>query len=271
MPNFTWSTGLEGVTLPGKNGPASVYELLIARREVEYRLFLFNLARRIAELQPRSLDDALLPLPYVPQIDGVPSAFDPPLPLQDIDQSRADGPHAVTFVYATPPVPKNWPFAPSADSAIARAAKIAKAKDMDLQAIEFNPADRTVVGRVRTARERNNVVVVMVDGGLLGDDRLCDSLRQLDASFEALRENVAAVVVWNQEPDEGRLSGVLPRFGRSEFYHGAVRTPAHLDRAISTSVSGLHNRLLQSAASARAATDAPPIARSTAYTSAPQF
>jgi hypothetical protein len=271
-PDFSWNTaGLGGLLAPGLEGPASVYEMLISRRDPEYRTYVWRLARRIAELMPRSAADALPPLPHDLKIDGVRSAFEPPLPLDGIDRAKAEGPTAVTFVYSRDPAPAEWPFAPHAQSAIARAALIAKAQDMDLQAVEFDPDD-DFVDQVRTARARNTVVVILVHGARLDDDRLCAALRQFDHSFESSNDGIAILVVWNQAPDDSRVSQCLRRFRRSEFFHGAIQTPSHLDRAVLKCLSGLYNRLVeQNPRPDDAVEPLPPIARPTRYATAPQF
>jgi len=143
-------------------------------------LYALNLARRISNLIRKNTGERVLPpLPVMPDLDLIPSAFDfPEWPLPDVDDEKGTGPASITLVYPTGVPPESLPFSPPPPNAIISAAALAKSREWIFQGVGFNSLDDLVkkLAKVRWAQAKKSPVVLMLTETLLRDQKLLDRL-----------------------------------------------------------------------------------------------
>jgi hypothetical protein len=237
LPTLQW-------TLPN-GGPSQVemrglFEAIDAD-DRGWRPFVRRLAERISNLLITNVGTNSLPsLATRPLLEAIPSAFDPPsLPLRDLDLVQGRGPRAITFIY--PSGLQDWPFSPPPeDAAVIRAAAIAKASEMAIQGIEFVPTQADFAQRVAYARELNSSIILMLTGHSLHDPNVKARFAEMPL------EDVATIVVGDS--DLGFLPPERQRKLRAYgVLHSGVLTADALDKAVTTSLATLRERLSQEA------------------------
>jgi TIR domain len=147
-------------------------------------LYALRLARRISDLIRKNTGErALPPLPFVPDLDVIPSAFDfPEWPLTDIDEEKGTGPASITLVYPTGLPPEGLPFSPPPPNAIIWAAALAKSQEWIFQGVGFDSVDDLAVklAKVKWAQEKKSPVVLMLTETLLQDRELLNHFEQIE-------------------------------------------------------------------------------------------
>jgi hypothetical protein len=191
------------------------------KRHKKLEEFADQIALRVRD----AADETPLPeLKYQPKMGAVRSAFLPPaLPLAEFDSPQAPaGPSVVTFVYASALPWSHWPWAPPEDRAILHlSAAVATGKEMQVNQLTFDPGDPSFVRRLDKARDRNNIVVMLVDADSLAADALCARMREYD---QQRYSNLATVVIWNgnrQPESEKKVNEIFAGCSRhnSHFFH----------------------------------------------------
>jgi hypothetical protein len=97
---------------------------------------------------------------------AVQNAFHPPpLPLREFDsQDAAEGPNAVTFVYAASTQWNAWPWAPPEEHAVLHlAAAVATGKEMEPNQLMFDLVHGSLSTRLIPLRAKNNVVILLLE------------------------------------------------------------------------------------------------------------
>jgi hypothetical protein len=160
------------------------------------------------------------PLPHLshrPRMGAVQNAFHPPpLPLPEFDlDEAAEGPNAVTFVYAASTRWNDWPWAPPDEHAVLHlAAAVAKGKEMESNQLRFDLNKGSLINRLISLRAKNNVVILLVEASSLYQDGLAEYVRDYDRPEHS---SFAMIVIGNNNlgPQlDARLSTVLPNFAR---------------------------------------------------------
>jgi hypothetical protein len=166
-----------------------VWEVRDRKKMQEFNAIAKSVAVRVKETQKMPLP-ALSPAPV---LGGVQSAFEPPpLPPDEFDIADIAGPQCATFVYPTTPQWKQWPFVPAHDPLLYISAAVAKGRDLIPRQLTFDPAAGPLP-RLNAARERNNLLVLLLSGSHLGDPALVARLREFDREgFDV----VSTLVVW---------------------------------------------------------------------------
>jgi hypothetical protein len=147
-------------------------------------LYALNLASRISNLIRKNTGErALPPLPVMPDLDFIPSAFDfPEWPLPDVNEEKGTGPASITLVYPTGIPPDSLPFSPPPPNAIISAAALAKSREWIFQGIGFNSAADVLqkLDKIRWAQDKKSPVVLMLTETLLGDRELLNRFDQIE-------------------------------------------------------------------------------------------
>jgi len=155
-------------------------------------LYALHLAQRISNLiRKNTAERALPPLPVVPDLAVVPSAFDfPEWPLPDLDEEKGTGPASITLVYPTGP-PEGLPFSPPPPNAIISAAALAKSREWIFQGIGFSGLADIVekLEKVKWAQEKKSPVVLMLTEPLLQDRELLNRIGQME------KKGIATIVL----------------------------------------------------------------------------
>jgi hypothetical protein len=71
-------------------------------------------------------------------------------------------------------------FAPDFRPLLHISAAVARGKDLHSHQLTFNPAAADLAARLSVARERNNLLVLLLDEATLGDAALAERLREFD-------------------------------------------------------------------------------------------
>jgi hypothetical protein len=216
-------------------------------KESEFYDIIDDIAIRIRDAirstpLPKSTDD--------PHIDSVLSAFDhPPLPLPEFDAyDSTAGPDSITFAYPSPPSWHLWPHSPPEEQAVlCISSMIAKGKEFEPHQLSFDPRQTDLISRLDAARERNNVVMMFVDGASLADPQLQALMVEYD---QQLYETFSTVVIWNGNKTHQLENNVRETFRffssrRPPFFHSAVTGPEEFDHAISSSLEALRSEVLR--------------------------
>lgn len=174
----------------------------------EFKTIAYSVAKRVKEASALDLPR----LAHDPVLGGVTSAFEPePLPPAEFDpHGPSTAPQCATFVYASPPVWKAWPFSPKSDPLLHIAAAVAKGRDLDAHQLAFDPAKPDLVQRVANVRKPNNLLLFLVDGTTLTDPVIATRLRELDATQP---DAVGTLVVWPEAVPadaQARVGQVFP-------------------------------------------------------------
>jgi len=156
-------------------------------------LYALNLAGRISNLIRKNTEERVLPpLPVMPDLDVIPSAFDfPEWPLPDVDEVKGTGPASITLVYPTSVPPDSLPFSPPPPNAIISAAALAKSREWTFQGIGFNNLDDLVnkLAKVKWAQDKKSPVVLMLTESLIQDRELLNRFGQIE------KKGVATIVL----------------------------------------------------------------------------
>jgi len=216
---------LTGITVPkalpndfqGKKPSANLtpfpmdglYKAILAdstEKKQQIVLYALNLAERISNLIRKNTGQrALPPLPVIPDLDVVPSAFDfPEWPLPDLDEEKGTGPASITLVYPTGP-PEGLPFSPPPPNAIISAAALAKSREWIFQGVGFSGLGDIVekLAKVKWAQAKKSPVVLMLTEPLLQDRALLNRLDQMED-----KKGLATIVL--STASEGQLPGDFP-------------------------------------------------------------
>jgi hypothetical protein len=168
---------------------AGVFDVYDSGTPQEFNAIVKQVALRVKE----AFKTPLPKLPYVPTLLGVESAFGPsPLPPADFDTKADSGPQCVTCVFPHSPVWKAWPFDAPDNPLLHIAAAAAKGRDLRVHQIVFDPAKVTLAAELDTVRQKNHVVVLLLDGTSLSDPTLVTRLQEVDAQGH----NAAAMIAW---------------------------------------------------------------------------
>jgi hypothetical protein len=203
----------------------------------------YSVAKRVKEARDTPLPD----LTYQPVLNGVASAFEPEaLPPPEFDTPDATaGPDSATFVHAGASGWRSLPFAPpDQQSLLYIAASVAKGRDLRPYTLTIDPASIDLT-RLHAARERNNLLIFLVDGRSLGDTGLAAQLRAFD---EAPVEGCSTVVVWPPgTANAAAIPGVFRRLSERQppFFHASIDNPDRLAEAIGDSLDALQTSLLK--------------------------
>jgi hypothetical protein len=155
-----------------------VYDVLAEQRKAEFVSIARSVAVRVKEARKGPLPE----LNYRPVLNGVQSAFDPPpLPPAEFDTAdAASGPQCATFVYPAARAWKEWMFAPAFKPLLHISAAVARGRDLHSHQLTFDPAAANLAARLAVARERNNLLILLLDEATLGDAALAARLREFD-------------------------------------------------------------------------------------------
>jgi hypothetical protein len=191
-----------------------VWEVRDRKKMQEFNAIAKSVAVRVKETQKAPLP----PFTPVPVLGGVQSAFEPPpLPPDEFDAADVAGPHCATFIYPTTPQWKQWPFVPSHDPLLYISAAVAKGRDLISRQLTFDPATGPLP-RLNAAREKNNLLVLLLSGSHLTDPALVARLREFDTEgFDV----VSTLVVW---PPGSKTSAAQDVVGQA-FPKLSQRTP----------------------------------------------
>jgi hypothetical protein len=174
--------------------------------------FIEEIAFRIRDAAEET---PLEPLPVVPDLDAVRSAFvPPPLPLPEFDSADAlAGPGTATFMYASGTAWNKWPWSPPDEAAVLHlCAAVATGKEVELSQLSFEPSREDFAQRIEAARQRNNIVIMLVDPTILANPHVQSCLQEFDRKQYP---NMAAVVLWNKNRTpslEQAVADSLPSF-----------------------------------------------------------
>jgi TIR domain len=214
-------------------------------RHKEFKTIAYSVAKRVKEA-------AALDLPRLPQdpvLGGVTSAFEPePLPPAEFDpQGGAAGPQCATFVYASPPAWRAWPFTPKSDPLLHIAAAVAKGRDLDAHQLTFDPGNPDLLPRLETVRTPNNLVIFLVDGTTLTDPAVATRLREFDA---AQHDAVGTLVVWPQAVPgnaQALVGQVFPKLSNRQppMFWPQIGEEAAFAKAVAQSLDRLANDALK--------------------------
>lgn len=193
------------------------------------------------------------PLPKPDQVlpfDAVRSAFeDPLLPLLEFDAHDAlAGPDSVTFVYAAAQTWDAWPYAPPAQRAVLRiSSSIAKGKEFEPHQLSFDASSGDLMARLDAARDRNNVVVMLVDGASISQPGVRDLLGEYD---RRQYDTFSTMVIWNQNKTpvlERDVKDTLRFFSSRQppFFHLSITDDQQFDKAITSSLEALKREVLK--------------------------
>jgi hypothetical protein len=209
-------------------------------------------ALRVKEAVRKPLPD----LEYEPVLLGLTSAFDsPPLPPSDFDgPGAATGPQSATFVYPKTPPWSDWLYAPDHDPLLRIAAAATKARELQPHQLTFDSAAQDFGARIAAARERRNLVLLLLDGEVLSNPALVPRLREFDeASARPDSPGAAGVIVaWRQ--GEGRapssrqlLQSAFPKMSLRQppFFDAAIEGHDAFAAAVGTTLDALRNAVRQ--------------------------
>jgi TIR domain-containing protein len=220
-------------------------------RAKEFRTIAYSVAKRVKEASAVELPA----LPHDPVLEGVTSAFEPePLPPAEFDPARAAATQCATFVYASPPAWKTWPFSPKSDPLLHIAAAVAKGRDLDAHQLAFDPTQADLLPRLQNARKAHNLLVVLVDGTTLANEAVAGQLRAFDAEQYP---SVGTVVVWPQKvpADAHAIVGqVFPKLSHRQppLFWPTVGEATTFATAVAQSLDRLANDALNAPAPAAA-------------------
>jgi hypothetical protein len=224
-----------------------VWDLLDQRKEDEFRKVVNGIALSIRNATRTT------PLPdpgYPPVFGGLTSAFQPELPLVSFDAAEArKGPETVTFVYATDAAWQSWPSPPpeaEAETALNVSASVAAGFEFETQELRFDPQKDDLIARLSDAYERNNLVVLLVEGNSLSDRLIQKRLREFDQEdFEGF----STMVIWSSQQhfDEASVQNVFPRLyrHRSPFFFPRIDSSESLAKALSRTLQALQAIVLK--------------------------
>jgi len=223
-----------------------VWYLRDVRRMKEFNAIAHSVALRVKE----ALRNPLTGLGSPPVLGGVESAFEaPPLPPLDFDAAGAGGgPQCATFVYPGTRVWSDWLFAPKYDPMLRIAAAVAKGRELDSRQLLFDASTQDFASRLVTARQRNNLVVLLVDGTMLHDAALIARLKEYDDESSRQEAPVASGVPVAWPAGEGGspasrhlLHQAFPRLSvrQPPFFHGAIEHYDQFASAVAQSLDAL--------------------------------
>lgn len=231
----------------------------------EFYNIIDDIALRIRDV---ANDTPLPTLDEVMPIEAIANAFDhPSLPLTEFDSPDAvAGPDSVTFVYATPPAWDQWPHSPPREQAVLRiSATIARGKEFDPHQLSFEPSRSDLIARLDDARDRNNVVIVFIDGASIAQPALRERLIEYD---QRQYDTFCTMVIWNGNRTAEREKDVKEtlRFFSSRkppFFHLSISDPEEFEKAITSSLELLKSEVLKKPRATK------PIQKSTAFSTRP--
>jgi len=174
-------------------GMSGLYEAILDDRtdlKENINRYALTLARRISNLIQKNVADRSLPmLPWVPDLEVIPSAFDfPEWPLPDVEEEMGTGPASITFLYPANIPPDKLPFAPPPPNAVIAAAALAKNQEWIYQGVGFDGGDDSLEKKIQWAQSKRSPMVLMLTETILGD-------RDLLKQFAALSANGIATMV----------------------------------------------------------------------------
>ena len=221
-----------------------VWDLRDRKKMQEFNAIAKSIALRIKECQKK-------PLPSftpVPVLGGLPSAFEPgPMPPDEFDVDMAAGPRCATFVYPATPQWKQWPFAPDDNPLLQISAAVAKGRDLIARQLTFDPLAGPLP-RVNAARQRNNLLVLLLSGPHLADPALLARLQEFDKEgFDA----VSTLVVWpggtRTAAAQARVVEAFPKISQRTppVFYGELEQPGDFAEAIAKSLDFLSMAVLK--------------------------
>lgn len=226
---------------PAKDG---VWRVLDCELNREFKQIAHAVAVRVKE----ALKTTLPPLGYQPVLGGLASAFDPlPLPPKEFDEpGAAAGLQCATFVYWRPPEWRAWPFAAVENDLrlLHISAAVARGRDLKAHQLTFDPAVTGVKKRLEFARQKKNLVVLLVDGTTLSNPALLSHLREVD---DQAPPDLSTVVVWpSGAPSatwEDTARRAFPKLGvrQPPYFYPAINDPERFAAAVAQSLDTLKN------------------------------
>jgi hypothetical protein len=210
----------------------------------------------------------LSPLTYKPALEGLGSAFDPPLlPPTDFDVPEAKlGPDSVTCIYASSPPWNDWPFAPDMKPILHLAAAVAKGRELQLHQLMFDPAQADLSDRLKLLERGNTRMLLLVDGCRLADAQLRARLQEYDGRRI---ETASTLIVWPKglAPDGSKawVDDAFPSLSRRgpPVFFGGLQNHKQFVDAVRKSLDFLRNIVI------RRPTGVPSVTPTTAYTTVP--
>lgn len=234
-----------------------LYQLMsLSKYRDEYRRLLVRLAETIvrsAEAHP------LAPLPDVPRLDAVPSAFDHRAPEASPHpaEPRASGPDTARFVFVAarrgelaelgapdhaygPAGGRDWrPYAPTEPEPVGLVTqRVAALENVFYETLPL--ADR-LIDQLREAERTNTIVVLVVDPWSIRSETYRRHMLEFD---EANFVNCGVLIPWHRQYDEAaEVRSILETGVRQTFSRAYVLNASYIRRSIH-SVDELQKELI---------------------------
>jgi|SRR5579864_824091 len=211
---------------------------LEAAKESEFKTIVNNIARRIRD----ATNATPLGNPgYQPVFGGVSSAFAPQLPPEDFDGPEGGaGPECVTFVYQQEPEWERWPYSPERDPVLRISASVATRLEYKAQKIMFDVRQPDLIAQLQKASEKNNIVMLLIDGSTLISNTLQQRLQEYDSQPS---EASSTVIVWRSSADfnSNLVQAAFPNLSvrRPRFFYPNIDSPEKLDKIVAEALDAL--------------------------------
>ena len=215
-----------------------------------------DIAQSVASRVKEALREPLPDLGYEPVLLGLSSAFEsPPLPPSDFDGPEAtSGPQSATFVYPRTPAWSDWLYAPTHHPLLRIATAVAKGRELESRQLTFDTAAQDFAARVATARQRRNIVLLLIDGTTLSNQALVPRLREYDEESARTDTPGAAgvMVAWREgegsTPSSRRLlQDVFPKMSLRQppFFHASIERHDDFALAVGRTLDALRTAVRQ--------------------------
>jgi hypothetical protein len=171
----------------------------------------------------------------------VPSAFAPQLPPEDFDGPEGGaGPECVTFVYQQEPEWEHWPYSPEKEPVLRISTSVATRLEYRAQKIMFDVRQPDLTAQLQKASEKNNIVMLLIDGSTLINNTLQQRLQEYDSQPA---EASSTVIVWRSSADfnSNLVQAAFPNLSvrRPRFFYPNIDSPEKLDKIVAEALDAL--------------------------------